>query len=111
MKNRHVSARIARQLRTAEHAVDKAMIETSALIQAMIEGRSEAGFAAEVGHPALLNMVRGLTQLAEARGAVVEGHGGLAAVASAHDMGWRLDGPLEDKPKPFVVEMARAAAA
>ncbi|MBX9803509.1 MAG: hypothetical protein K2Y04_12185 [Caulobacteraceae bacterium] len=111
MKSRHVSARIARQLQTAEHAVDKAMIETSALIQAMIEGRSEAGFAAEVGHPALLNMVRGLTQLAEARGAVVEGHGGLAAVAAAHDMSWRLDGPLEDKPRPFVVEMTQAAAA
>ncbi|MDI6623322.1 MAG: hypothetical protein QME55_01205 [Brevundimonas sp.] len=110
MKNRHVSARIALRLRTAEHAVDKAMVETSALIQAMIESRAEAGLAAEVGHPALVNMVRGLTQLAEARGAVVEGHGGLAAVASAHDLGWRLDGPLEEKPGPVVVGTIAAAA-
>lgn len=110
MKNRHVSARIARRLQIAEHAVDKAMVETSALIQAMVEGRTEAGFAAEVGHPALLHMVRGLSQLAEARGAVVEGHGGLAAVATAHDMGWRLDGPIEDKPKPVVVGTIAAAA-
>lgn len=110
MKNRHVSARIARRLQIAEHAVDKAMVETSALIQAMIEGRTDAGFAAEVGHFALLNMVRGLSQLAEARGAVVDGHGGLAAVASAHDMGWRLDGPIEDKPKPVPVAAIAAAA-
>ncbi len=109
MKNRHVGARIARRLKTAEHAVDKAMVETSALIQAMIESRVDAGFAAEVGQPALLDMVRGLSQLAEARGAVVDGHSGLAAVAEAHAIGWRLDGPLEDKPIA-VVETVPAAA-
>lgn len=110
MKNKHVSARIARRLQIAEHAVDNAMVETSALIQAMIEGRTDAGFAAEVGQSALLNMVRGLSQLAEARGAVVEGHGGLAEVAAAHALGWRLDGPIEDKPKPVVVGTVPAAA-
>lgn len=99
MKNKHLSARIARRLQIAEHAVD----------QAMIEGRTDAGFAAEVGQPALLNMVRGLSQLAEARGAV-EGHGGLAAVASAHDLGWRLDGPIKEKPRPVVVGTVPAAA-
>ncbi|HYC74680.1 hypothetical protein [Brevundimonas sp.] len=109
MKNRHVGVRIARRLQTAEHAVDKAMVETSALIQAMIESRADAGFAAAVGHPALLDMVRGLSQLAEARGAVVDGHNGLAAVAEAHAIGWRLDGPLEDKPIA-VVEAVPAAA-
>ncbi|HYC99265.1 hypothetical protein [Brevundimonas sp.] len=97
MKNRHVGVRIARRLQTAEHAVDKAMVETSALIQAMIEGRTDAGLAAEVGQSALLNMVRSLNQLAEARGAVVEGHEGLAAVASAQGISWRLEGPLEGK--------------
>jgi hypothetical protein len=110
MKNRHVSARIARRLQTAEHAVDKAMVETSALIQAMIEGRTDAGFAAEVGHLALVNVVRSLSQLADARGAVVEGHGELASVATAHNIGWRLDGPLEEKPKPMVVGVLPAAA-
>lgn len=110
MKNRHVGVRIARRLQTTEHAVDKAMVETSALIQAMIEGRADAGFAAEVGHPALLNMVRGLSQLAEARGAVVAGHGGLAAVASAQGVGWRLEGPLEEKIKPTAVGAIVAAA-
>lgn len=110
MKNRHVGARVARRLQTAEHAVDKAMVETSALIQAMIESRTDAGVAAEVGHPALLDMVRGLSRLAEARGAVVDGHSSLAAVADAHGIGWRLDGPLEDKPIGVFVETVPAAA-
>ena len=66
MNSRHVGVRIARRLQTAEHAVDRAMIETTALIQAMIEGRADAGFAADVGHPALLNVVRGLNQIAVA---------------------------------------------
>ena len=111
MNNRQVGVRIARRLQTTEHAVDKAMVETSALIQAMIEARSEAGFAAEVGQPALLDMVRGLSQLAEARGAVVEGHGSLAAVATAQGLGWRLEGPNEQKTTPVIVGVTGASAA
>jgi hypothetical protein len=110
MNNRHVGARIARRLQTTEHAVDKALIETSALIQAMVEARKDAGFAADVGHPALLHMVRGLSQLAEARGAVVEGHEGLAAVAANQGVGWRLEGPLEDKTRPPVLTAVETAA-
>ena len=111
MNNRHVGVRIARRLKTTEHAVDAAMIETTALIQAMIEARREAGFAASVGHPALLHIVQGLTRLAEARGAVVEGHEGLATVAAAHSIGWRLEGPFEgkDPPRPLLVVERTAA--
>lgn len=103
MTNRHVGVRIARRLQTTEHAVDKAMVETTALIQAMIEGRSEAGFAADVGQPALATLVRGLSQLADARGAVVEGHAALAVVAATQGVSWRLEGPFEEKTKPAVV--------
>lgn len=109
MNNRHVGVRIARRLQTTEHAVDKAMVETTALIQAMIEGRTEAGFAADVGQPALITMVRGLSQLADARGAVVEGHEALASVAAAQGMGWRMEGPFEEKTKPAVAGMVDAA--
>jgi hypothetical protein len=110
MSSRHVGVRIARRLQITEHAVDKAMVETSALIQAMIEGRADAGFAADVGHPALVHLVRGLSQLAEARGAVVESHEGLAAVASAQGIVWRFEGPLEEKTKPAAVGAIGAAA-
>lgn len=111
MKNLQVGVRIARRLQTTEHAVDKAMVETSALIQAMIEGRADAGLAAEVGHPALLKMVRGLNQLAEARGAVVEGHGALAAVAAAQGVSWRVEGPLEEKTQPTAIGAIQSVAA
>lgn len=109
MTNRHVGVRIARHLQTAEHAVDKAMVETTALIQAMIEGRAEAGFAADVGQPALVRMVRGLSQLANARGAVVEGHEALASVAAAQGVVWRMEGPFEEKTKLAVVGSMDAA--
>ena len=83
MNNRHVGVRIARRLQSTEHAVDKAMVETSALIQTMIEGRRDAGLAAEVGHLALLDMV---------------------------GVRWSLEGPLEEKTRPFVIgAMVRAA--
>ena len=55
--------RYLRELPLDALKLDKAMVETSALIQSMIEGRKDAGFAADVGHAALLNMVRGLSQL------------------------------------------------
>lgn len=110
MKNRHVGVGIARRLRTTEHAVDNALIETTALIQAMIEARREAGFAADVGQTALLHMVRGLTQLTEARGAVIDGHEGLAAVAARHGLGSLLDGPLEEKTRPVPLTSIKIAA-
>jgi len=111
MNKRQAGARVARRLRSAEHAVDKAMVETTALIQEMIHSRSEAGFAACVGQSALLSMVRGLNQLAEARGAVVEGHQGLAVVAESADIFPRLEGPLESKRPPLSVAAPVPAAA
>ena len=100
MKNTHVGVRVARQVRTAEHAVDQAMIEVCRLVQTALEGRVEARLAAEVGQDALANMVRGLSQLAEVRGAVIASHGELAQVADEHQVGWYMDGPREDKTVP-----------
>ncbi|WP_428153871.1 hypothetical protein [Brevundimonas sp.] len=100
MKNMHVGVRVARQVRTAEHAVDQAMIEVCRLVQTALEGRVEARLAAEVGQDALANMVRGLSQLAEVRGAVIASHGELAQVADEHHVGWYMDGPREDKTGP-----------
>lgn len=97
MKNMHVGVRVARQVRTAEHAVDQAMIEVCRLVQTALEGRVEARLAAEVGQEALADMVRGLSQLTQVRGSVIASHDGLAQVADDHQVGWYLDGPREDK--------------
>lgn len=100
MRNMQVGVRVARQVRTAEHAVDQAMIEVCKLIQASLEGRVEARLAAEVGQAALENIVAGLNHLATVRASLASGHSGLAVVADDHAIGWRLDGMDETKVRP-----------
>lgn len=109
MNDRAVGVRVARRLQTTEHAVDRAMIETTGLIQSMIEGRVAAGLAAEVGQSALATLIGALAQMAEARGSVVAGHAALAATAEAHGIGWRLEGPVETKTPTAFVPVAVAA--
>ena len=43
MKNMHVGVRVARQVRTAEHAVDQAMIEAVCMIEIIRQGLADAG--------------------------------------------------------------------
>lgn len=100
MRNIQVGLRVARQVRTAEQAVDQAMIEVCKLIQTSLEGRAEARLAAEVGQTALEDIVTGLNRLATVRAAVAAGHAGLAAVADTHQIGWRMDGMHENKSPP-----------
>lgn len=98
-KHMQVGVKIARQLRTAEHAVDQAMIEVCRLIQTSLEGRVEAHLAAEVGQAALEDIVTGLNQLAKVRASVASGHAGLLDVAETQQIGWRMDGMNEKKTR------------
>lgn len=99
MRHTQVGFRVARQVRTAERAVDQAMIEVCKLIQTSLEGRVEARLAAEVGQSALEDIVAGLSRLATVRASVTAGHAGLAAVADDHQIGWRMEGMDETKPR------------
>jgi hypothetical protein len=110
MKRSIPAVRVARRLQATEHTLDRALVETSALIQSMVECRTEAGLAAEVGQTALMSMIEGLRRLGEARGAVAEGHASLADVAETQDLGWRLEGPLESK-EPRILRTVTAVAA
>ncbi|MCK6104286.1 MULTISPECIES: hypothetical protein [unclassified Brevundimonas] len=110
MNRMQVGVRVARQVQTAEHAVDQAMIEVCRLVQTALEGRVEARLAAEVGHEALTQMVQGLNRLAEVRAAVIASHDGLAQIADDHRIGWRLDGTREDKMRPTAVAPFAVAA-
>jgi len=101
MRNMQVGIRVARQVRTAEHAIDQAMIEVCRLIQTSLEGRVESRLAAEVGQSAIENIVAGLGQLATVRASVVAGHADLATVAEDHGIGWRMDGMGESKTNPM----------
>jgi hypothetical protein len=99
MRQIRSAARIARQLRETEAAMDQAILRANALVTAMIEARIEGRLAAEVGQEALDNIVRGLRAMSEARGAIARGHGDLAKVADDLAIEWRMDGPLEEKIK------------
>ncbi len=100
MKEIKSAARIARQIQKAERAMDQTILETNALVSAMIEGRFEGNLAAEVGQGALDNVVQGLKALTEARGAIARGHSDLKNVADDLAIEWRMDGPLEEKLTP-----------
>lgn len=108
MKNIRMGVRVARDLQTAEHAVDAAMVATTTLIQTMLEARVDAHLAAEVGQSALTEIVTGLSRLNDVRQSVVAGHRALSEVAENQGIGWRMEGPLEEKVKPVAI-VAQAA--
>jgi hypothetical protein len=86
------------------------MIEVCKLIQTSLEGRVEARLAAEVGQSALEDIVTGLNRLATVRAAVVAGHIGLATVADAHQIGWRMEGMGELKTTSIAPDVLQLAA-
>jgi len=101
MTNKHeAGVKIARQLRTTEHAVDSALAEMFRLGAQMIDGRKAANLAAAVGQDSLTEIVSGLSALNAARMATVSAHGGLLEVAQDHGVAWRMDGATESKPVP-----------
>lgn len=110
MKQIKSAARIARQIRQTETAMDQTILEANALVMAMIEARREGNFAAEVGQDALEDVVRSIKALMDARGAIVAGHGNLAKVAEDLAIEWRMDGPLEEKVKEMPSFKAHEAA-
>ncbi|NBW11231.1 MAG: hypothetical protein EBR82_24690 [Caulobacteraceae bacterium] len=101
MTNKHETGiKIARQLRTTEHAVDTALAEMFRLGAQMVDGRKAANLAAAVGQDSLNEIVSGLSALNTARQATVAAHGGLLEVAQDHNVVWRMDGTTEEKPNP-----------
>ena len=93
------AARIARQIRQTEASMDQTILHANALVTAMLEARMEGKFAAEVGHEAIDDIVRGILAMTEARGAIISGHSKLAQLADDLAIEWRMDGPLEEKIK------------
>lgn len=106
MKRAQVGVRIARQIHTTEHAVDRAMVAASELLQTMLDGRRDAAVGADVGHAEISDVVASLAQLNGARGLVVRSHGGLTQVAEHLGVSWRLGGPYEDKGPPAPMALA-----
>lgn len=105
------AARIARQIQQTEKAMDETILRANALVSAMIEARLEERFAAEVGHEALEDIIRGLTAMTQARGAIASGHANLVKVAEDLAIEWRMDGPLDEKIREMPLYRAQDESA
>jgi hypothetical protein len=91
-----VAKRVAAKVRSAEHSIDAALIETSELIADMLKARLEVSVAANVGDAAIAKMTAAMTALTEARTLMVAGHAELAEVQLRVGIRTRLDG-IENK--------------
>ncbi|WP_420478892.1 hypothetical protein [Brevundimonas sp. FT23028] len=110
MTHIRTGVRIARKLKESEHAIDHAIIAVSAMIQTMVEGRIEAGVAAQTGQLALTHVVDGLVRLNQVRGDVIAGHAALKDVADAAGIPYRMDGTMEPKIEPPIGRLSVVAA-
>lgn len=106
MNKTEAGVSVARQLRTAEHALDEALAQSMTLAVRMIEARKASHFAAELGHETLGRVIEGVTQMHAARGAIVVAHGDLLQIAETQNVRWRLDGATESKPVPIEPKVA-----
>ena len=111
MRKHQAGAKVARSLRTSEHALDEAIAAAMRLGAEMVEGRRTAGLAAAVGQPALAKLVGGLADMNSARAALIEAHEELLNVAGEHEIRWRLDTAAEEKPTRVAPPMLAAANA
>lgn len=98
MTKHQLGVRAARQVRSAEHQMDRALAETLLLGHLLLTGRIEAGFGLAVGQGVLDELANSFSLMTQARGAFVSAHDALADAAQEHDVRWRMDGPLETKP-------------
>lgn len=88
--------RVATKLRSAEHAIDAALVEASELVAEMLRARKEMALAANVGDAAIAKMTAAMSLLSEARTTMVAGHVELADVQSRLGIRTRMN-QAEDK--------------
>ena len=70
---------IAKTLLPSENAIDTSIVAGANLLIAIVQGRLDAGVAAEVGHDAYLSAAAGIAALTDARNHVITCHQHLAA--------------------------------
>jgi hypothetical protein len=80
MLNDKLSAarKIAKAILPSEDTIDSSIAQNAQLIISIVQGRMEAGLAAESTHEALCSASEGLALLTEARGRIVSCHQQLA---------------------------------
>jgi hypothetical protein len=69
--------RITRDLKSAEHALDEALLRQSQLLSTMVHARRETGVAPYMGQDALMRLVRSQAAMLNAGGELARVHGRL----------------------------------
>ena len=92
------ASRLATKIRATEHAIDGAIAAASELAAEMATGRIQAGFAAQAGHKALVNILEAVGALGEARTRMIASHDRLAIDARRMGIEVEMAGPWERKP-------------
>jgi hypothetical protein len=88
---------LALRLEAAEQAIDRALIETAALMAALPQARNDAYLSALAGQKAFEGVAAGVAALAEARRGVVQAHRVLGDLARRLGVETTAVGPV-DKP-------------
>ena len=102
-----VAKRVATKLRSAEHAIDAALIEASELVSELLRARTEVGVAANVGDAALARLTAAVSALSDARTSMVGAHSELADVQLRLNIRTRMD--VEDKAEPTTADLRDVA--
>ncbi len=92
-----VATKVAENLFATEHAIDDALVATSAFLAAMIEGRRELQLSPVLGEVAQARVAEAITSLTEARRAIVATHSTLKRVQA--DVGVRHEAVGPDSPE------------
>lgn len=74
---------IAKALTPAEDMIDASIVENARLIIAIVNGRTDTGVAAEVGHDAFLSATASMMSLRNARSQTIRCHRQLSTVRDA----------------------------
>jgi hypothetical protein len=78
MEKVFVAQRVANQLFATEAAIDKSLVEATALISQMVQAQQELGLSTVFGDQAMSKVSEAISALAQARHAAVEAHSELA---------------------------------
>ncbi len=81
MTNTVAHQRISRDLRSAEAALDEALLQQSRLLATMVHARKETGAAPFLGQDAMMRLVRSQQGLISAGGELARVHGRLNDIA------------------------------
>ena len=99
---------LALRLEAAEQAIDRALIETAALMAALPQARNDAYLSALAGQKAFEGVAAGIAALTEARRGVVQAHRVLGYLAQRLGVEATAVGPV-DKPADRPARRRRSA--